>query len=132
MVAQAQLAGERVGVHDVESGLLFSQAPLHGGGQVLLQRLLVPFAVQQEGTALFQLGHDIVFIKIVLIVAGHEIRLLHQIAGEDGRMAEAQVGFGDAEALFGVVFEVGLGVHIGVVADDLHRVLVGAHGAVGA
>ena len=47
-------------------------------------------------------------------------------------MAEAQVGDGQAAGLLGVVVEVALGVHIGVVADDLDGVLVGAHGAVGA
>ena len=132
VVAQAQLPGDGVGVDDVEFGVLFGQPPLDGGRQLTLQLLGGPAAVQQEGTAGLQLGDDVVLIQERLVVAGHEVRLLHQIGGEDGLLAEAQMAPGDAEGLLGVVLEVRLGVHIGVVADDLDGVLVGAHGAVAA
>ncbi len=49
-----------------------------------------------------------------------------------GVIAEAQVADGHAAGLLGVVLEVGLDVLVGVVADDLDGVLVGADGAVAA
>ena len=48
----------------------------------------------------------------------------------DGRIAKAQVADGQAAGLLGVVGEIGLRVLIGVVADDLDGVLVGADGTV--
>src|SRR5699024_9314263 len=50
----------------------------------------------------------------------------------DGLVAKAQVADGDAAGLLRVILEVGLDVLVGVVADDLDRVLVGADGAVAA
>ena len=49
-----------------------------------------------------------------------------------GRGLDAQVRDGDRARLLRVVDEVALRVEIGLLADDLDRVLVGAHGAVGA
>ena len=64
-------------------------------------------------------------------MASHEVRRGHEVRGADGRVAEAQVGAGEAAGLLGVVGEVSLAVLVGVVADDLHAVLVGTHGTVG-
>ena len=46
-------------------------------------------------------------------------------------VAEAEVRAGEAARLLGVVAEVSLAVFVGVVADNLHRVLVGTHRSVG-
>ena len=116
----------------MEEQVLGYQSPLYGSGQGGFQFLRFPAAVQKESAALLELGDDIVFIEEGLVVAGHEVCLFHQIGGEDGLFAEAQMAAGDAEGLLGIVLEVGLGEHIGVVADDLDGVFVGAHGAVAA
>ena len=50
--AQTQLTGNPDGVDGVEPGFLLRQGALHGGGQVLLQTLGIPRAVQQEHAAL--------------------------------------------------------------------------------
>ena len=50
--AQTQLTGDLDGVDGVEPGFLLRQGALHGSGQVLLQTLGVPRAVQQEHAAL--------------------------------------------------------------------------------
>ena len=63
-------------------------------------------------------------------MAGDEVGVVDLVGGLDGPFAKAQVGNGEAAGLLGVVGEVGLHVHIGVIADDLDGVLVGAHGAV--
>ena len=65
-------------------------------------------------------------------MAGHEVRAVDEVRALDGGLAEAQVAHGEATGLLGVVGEVALSVHVGMVADDLDGVLVGAHGAVGA
>ena len=65
-------------------------------------------------------------------MAGHEIRLIDVVRGADGLVAEAQVADGDAARLFRIVLEVRLDILVGVVADNLGAVLVGAHGAVAA
>ena len=65
-------------------------------------------------------------------MAGHEIRLIDVVRGADGLVAEAQVADGDAARLLRIVLEVRLDILIGVVADNLGAVLVGAHGAVAA
>ena len=65
-------------------------------------------------------------------MAGQEIRRLDEVGGADGALGETQVGLGDAVGLLGVVLEIRLGVHTGVVADDLGGVLVGTHRTVAA
>ena len=47
-----------------------------------------------------------------------------------GRGAEAEVGDGHRPRLLGVEDEVALGEEVGLLADDLDRVAVGAHSAV--
>ena len=130
--AQTQLTGDLDGVDGVELRLLLCQSALHGGGQIPLQTVHVPSAVQQEHAALLQVLHHVVLMDIGGVVAGHEISGLDQIRGTDGGLAEAQVALGQAAGLLGVVDEVRLTVQVGGVADDLDGVLVGAHGAVGA
>ena len=63
-------------------------------------------------------------------MAGHEVCILHQIGGEDGLIAEAQMAAGNAKGLLGVILKISLGIHIGVVANDLDGVLIGANSTV--
>ena len=65
-------------------------------------------------------------------MAGDEVGLVDVVRRADRGVTEAQVRDRDAAGLLGVVLEVGLDVLVGVVADDLDRVLVGADGAVAA
>ena len=87
-------------------------------------------AVEQEGGAGFgELQHVDAFQEGEL-VAGDEVRLGDEVAGADRLVAEAQVGGGDGAGLLGIVNEVALGVVVGLFADDLDGVLVGADGAI--
>ncbi len=70
-------------------------------------------------------------IKVRLVAAGNEVGPGNQVGRPDGLLAEAQVRNGVAPGFLGIVGEIGLGVQSGI-SDDLHRLLVGAHGAVGA
>ena len=63
-------------------------------------------------------------------MACHEIRGVYQICGTDRTVTETKVRAGETARLLGVVCEICLAVLIGVVADNLDRVLVCANGAV--
>ena len=131
-VAHAHLRRQVDGVDDVQPGMLLGQHLLHGSGQVLLQLVGLPLAVEQEHAAVLQRGHHVVHGHISGVVASHEVRRVDLIGGLDGRLAKAQVAYRQAAGLLGVVGKVGLRIHVGVVTDDLDGVLVGANGTVGA
>ena len=131
-VAQTQLLGDGHGVDGIELHMVPGQRPLHVVGQIPLQLLPLPQGVQQEGAAGLHLVDDVIGVDVTLLVAGHEVRLGDVVGRADGLLAEAQVAFGDAAGLLGVIFKIRLDVLGRVVADDLDGVLVGAHGAVGA
>ena len=63
-------------------------------------------------------------------MACNEVRLVNQVGGLDRLLAEAQMGHRHAAGLLGIIVEVSLCVHVGVVADDLDGVLVGTDGTV--
>ena len=65
-------------------------------------------------------------------MAADEIRLLHEVRRANRPRAEPQVRDGDGARLLRVVHEVALREVLGLLADDLDRVLVGPDGAVGA
>ena len=129
-VAHANLGSQIDSVDAVELDVLLGQHLLHGRRQVLVELRVAPLAVQQERAAVLQCGQHVVLRDIRRIVAGREVRRVNLIRRLDRRLAEAQMGNRQAAGLLGVVCEVSLSVHIGVVADDLDGVLVGANGAV--
>ena len=57
---------------------------------------------------------------------GHKIHMAQQVLGLDLFLSETQVRDGDPARLLGVVLEVALGIHIGVVSDDLDGILIGS------
>ena len=65
-------------------------------------------------------------------MACHEIGLVDIVRRADGLVAEAQVADRHAAGLLRVILEVGLDIFVGMVADDLGGVLVGADRAVAA
>ncbi len=71
-------------------------------------------------------------MQVSLNVASHEIRGVHQICGADGMIAETQMRAGESTRLLGVVGEICLAILVGVVTDDLDRVLVGTYRSVSA
>ncbi len=65
------------------------------------------------------------------LVAGDEIGFADEIGRTEFVGAKTQMGNRYRAGFFGVIHEIPLGVEIGMLADDLDRVLVGADGAVG-
>ena len=130
--AEAHFLGNLDGVHVVELQLFAGDNALHGGGQVLFHVGERPVGVQHKGAAFLDAFKNVVLGHVGSLVTGNVVGLGDQVRRGDLFLAEAQVRHGKAARLLGVVSKVGLGVEIGVVADDLDGLLVGAHGAVSA
>ena len=126
-VAQTQFFCLGNGVAGIYLNIVLGKIPLGVSRQMLTQFFHIPAAVQQEGAAWLDVLNYFIFFHIRRIVAGHKICLRNEISGLDRAVAEAQMRDGDAAGFFGVIFKVGLNVHISVVTDDLDGVLVGAH-----
>ena len=130
--AQAQLLADLEGIDGIEVDVVVGDEFLHLAGQTLVQLLGIPRAVQQEAAALLQILHHVVGLQVSRIGAGHEVSLGDVVGGLDGGVTKTQVRNGQTAGLLGVIVEVALSVHIGVVTDDLDGVLVGANSTVGA
>ena len=130
-VTEADFGSDLGGVDDIHLDVLAADDGFHVVRDVLDGLFLVPEAVQQEGAAFLDALQDIVFAQVGRNVAGYEVGGVHQIGSLDGLLAEAQVGAGVTAGFLGVVVEVGLAVEVGMGADNLDGVLVGAHGTVG-
>ncbi len=128
--AETELLADLDPVDGVEMDAVFGNVFLHLAGQPFVKLPAGPRAVQKEVAALFQVLHNVVFVHIGRVVAGDEIRLADIVGRFDRLFAEPQMGNGQAAGFFGVVVEIALRVHVGVVADDLDGVLVRADGAV--
>ena len=87
--------GDGKGIDDVEVDLLFNQGAFQAGGKLVFQLFPGPGAVQEEGSAFGKPGRHIVKMDVVGLVAGHEIRVVHQVGGFDGLVTETQMGHGD-------------------------------------
>ena len=131
LVAQTDLNAEVRTVYGVEVNVVVCDVALEGCREVLLQLGVVPVAVEQEGAALLKAVDYIVLMYVGLVVARDVVRLGDEVRGLDLVLSETQVGDGNAAGLLGVVGEVSLRVHVGVVADDLYGLLVGADRSVG-
>ena len=129
-VAQTDLRSQVDRVDDVELGVLLGQALLQVCGESVFQFLGLPLAVEEEDAAVLQVLGQVVLVDVGLVVNGDQVRIAYIVRLLNGRVAETQVGLGQAAALLGVIGEVCLRVHVGVVADDLDGVLVRADRAV--
>ena len=63
-------------------------------------------------------------------MACHEVRRVHLVSRVDGAIAKAQVRAGETTRLLGIVREVCLAVLVGIVTDNLYRVLVGTYSTI--
>ena len=130
-VAQSDFLRDFGCVDVVNGDIVLGEVLLDVVGKMLGQLVAVPYGVEHEGAAVAQTAGYVVHVQIRLYMASHEVGGVHQIGAADGLVAEAKVRAGEAAALLGVVGEICLAVFVGVVADNLHRVLVGTHCTVG-
>ena len=132
-LAHTDLDGQVNGVDGIQLDVVAGDIALGIGLQVMIQLIEVPLAVDHEHAAgLDVVDHLEALGDVAGVVAGHEVGLVDIVRGTDGVIAEAQMADGHTAGLLGVILEVCLHVLVGVVADDLDGVLVGAHGAVAA
>ncbi len=87
--------------------------------------------VEKEGRTVRSPIEHVETFEETELVTGDEPCLPDQVARLDRSRTESQMGHRCGAGLLRVVDEIALDVSVGVVADDLDRVLVGAHGAVG-
>ena len=130
--AKADLLSFFDGVDREEAGLLLDQLFLDLFRQVLPGLFSgVVERGDEEDAAFFEVGEHVVLLKEGVLVAGDEVSLRDKVSAGYWVLAEAEVGGGKTARLLGVVHEVALSVVVGVVADDLNGVLVGADRTVG-
>ena len=129
--AEAEFARDGDRVDDVKFGVFLGEGVLDFRGEVLVELLhRRPRRVQKELAAFFQIAHHVVTGDVRGVMAGDEVRRVDEIGRLNGGLAESQMRNGDAAALLGIVEEISLRVHIGVIADDLDGVFVRADRAV--
>ena len=132
-LAHTDLDGQVDGIDGIELDVVLRDIALGSGIHVVVQLIEVPLAVDHIHAAGLDILHHLEALgHIAGVVAGHEVGLVDIVRRTDGLVAKAQMADGDAAGLLGVVLEVGLHVLVGMVADDLDGVLVGAHGTVAA
>ena len=112
--------------------MLLGNGALHGSGKLSLHILDRPGRVEKEYAAVLETFENIVLGDIACVVACYEVSAVDEVGALDGGLAEAEVADGQTAGLLGVICEITLSEHVGVVADDLDAVLVGTYGTVAA
>ena len=130
--AELMLLGHPVGVDGPDGEVLVDDLGLHFERQPVPQLLGAVRAIEQERGSRLGVGEDRHLLQQAELVARDEVSVFDEVRRPDGLGAETQVRHGHRARLLRVVHEVALGVHVGVLADDLHRRFVRADGAVGA
>ncbi len=128
--AHARLAGDRVGVDHVELQLLVDDLLLHGARQVIPDLVRAVGRVQQERASGNGPLEHVDPLQERPLVTGDEVRPGDEVRAAERLGAEAKVADCDRARLLGVIDEIALRPVLGLFANDLDAVLVGAHGAV--
>ena len=105
---------------------------LHRARQMVPDLVRTVWRVQQHGGAGCGQPQHVVARDELELMAADEAGLLDQVGRMDRLWSEAQMRDRLRARLVRVVDEIALRVQSGILGDDLHAVLVGAHRAVGA
>ena len=97
---------------------------------VLCDLILVPYAVEEEGTTINELLNHVELGHVSRVVAGYEVCSVDQVSRLDRLLTESQVRHGNTAGLLGIIIEVSLSVHVCVITDDLDGVLVCTYGTI--
>ena len=131
-VAESVGPRHRAGVDDPDPEVLVDDGLLRLPGQVVPDLIGRVRGVDQKGRAVAGDRQQVAPVERTEVVDGHEVGFLHEMGGPDRLRPETEVGRRGGSRLLRVVDEVALGEQRREVADDLHRVLVGADRAVAA
>ena len=81
--AKSDLLTDLDTVDGVELDVVVGDVSFYLSRQVLLKTFHIPWAVEKECTAVYQLLNHVVLVHIRRIVAGHKVRLMDQVGGLD-------------------------------------------------
>ena len=129
--AHADLIGDGQRVDHPQVDLLVDELLLDATRQVIPDLIGAVWGVEQERRPVPGGLEHVRLAEESELMAGDEVGLLHEIGRPDRLGPEAQVRHRDRARLLRVVHEVALGKEVRALADDLHRCLVCADGAVG-
>ena len=129
---EADLASDAAGVDDVDLQRLVDDLLLHFARQALPHCIGRVRAVDEHGRTVRGSVEHRHPLKQVELVTGDEVGIVDEVRRLDRVRPEAQMRDGHRAGLLGVVDEVALRPHVGVLADDLDARLVRANGAVAA
>ena len=130
--AHVVVAGDFVGINHIETQLLADDRLLHIPRQMVPDLIGGVGGVEQQCCALSRHVQHLVAFEETKLMYADEVGALNLIGAANGTGAEAQVRNGAPARFVGVVYKVALRVIVGLFADNLDRILVCAHGAVGA
>ncbi len=131
-VAKTDFLSDLGSVDIINGDVILCEVTFHLVGKILGKLLTLPDGVEKECAAVAKTTGHVIHVQVSLYVASHEVGGVHQIGRADGLVAETEVRAGEAARFLRVVCEVCLAILVGVVADDLHRVLVGTYSTVSA
>ncbi len=97
---------------------------------MLLKTFHIPSTVQKECTTVNQFLYHVIFSYIGWIVTCYEVCFVDQVCGFDRFFTETKVRHCNTAGLLGVIIEVSLSVHIGIITNDLDGVLVSTYGTI--
>src|SRR3974377_682760 len=109
--------------------MLFDHLLLHFAREMVPHFIWPERAVQQECRAGFSAGKDIHAFEKGSLMAADEICAFDEIRRTNWLRAKPEVRDRRGAGLFGVVYEISLGVIFGVLTDDLDGILVRDDGA---
>ena len=113
-------------VDNVELRFFRDKIFLHFYRQVLPYLILIPVAVQKEGSAFFKALEHIIRFEEGEFMARNKVSLSDKVGLADLFLSKAQVRGGNRSGLLGVVHKIGLRVVVGRFTDNFDGVLVGA------
>ena len=119
------------GIDIVNLDIVLGKATLNLVRNEVNQLLAVEDSVEQECTILAQTAGNVIHVEVSLNVTSYKVRSIYLISAVDGAVAETQVRAGKTTRLLRVIREVSLAILVGIVTDNLYRVLVSTYSTIG-
>ena len=130
-VAQTNFLCYLSSVDIVNGNIVLSEVTLYLVRDKVDQFLTIEDSIQQESTILTQTTCYIVHIQVSLNVASNEVWSLYLIGRTDLIITETKMRTSETTRFLRVVREVSLAILIGVITNNLNRVLVSTYSTIG-
>ena len=127
-LAHTNLFGKVNGVNEIHADVVLNNITLCLCREVMRELFGIPLAVYEELSSWLDVAHHLETLgNIRGVVARHKVCLGDIVRRANSVIAKAQVADGDTTGLLGIILEIRLNVLVGMVADDLDGVFVGAN-----